>query len=210
MWWQLLVGALLGASLSYGGAWLTPRWMDSPPGKYAAYAAAAVGGVLAALLAAGHGLEPYFWTQLVFLTVLVVASLVDLYERIIPNEVVLFGLAAGVVLIPLAPYPDRGWLLALGGAAAGFLFLLVLALIVKGGMGFGDVKLTAVIGLFLGLKWVAMGLVLAFLAGGLYSAVLLLMRRAGRKSMIPFGPFLALGAVLTVLYGEAIWTWYVN
>jgi len=207
---DVLGGLALGGALGYGGARLAPRWLKRPQWGQAAYAAAAANAVLVGLLAASHGLGPYFWTQLVFLSLLTLASLVDLHERIIPNEVVLFGLGAGILLLLIAPYPERSWLQALGGAGAGFGFLLVLALLVKGGMGLGDVKLAAVIGLFLGLRWVGMGLVFAFLLGGVLSGALLLLRIVGRKDHVPFGPFLALGAAVTAIYGPQIWQWYTS
>lgn len=205
---NLLAGVAIGAALGYGGARLSPRWLQKPQWGPSAYAAAAVNAVLVGLLAGSHDLGRYFWTQLVFVSILTLASLVDLHERIIPNEVVLFGLVAGLLLAFLAPYPERTWLQAVAGAAAGFGFLLLLALLVKGGMGLGDVKLAAVIGLFLGLKWVGMGLVFAFLAGGVLSGLLLLLRIVGRKDHVPFGPFLALGAAVTAIYGPQIWQWY--
>jgi len=208
MIWQAAVGALLGAALGYGVGRLAPRWMEGQLRPGALYGAAVVNGVLTGLLAWGHGLDRYFWTQMPFFALLMLASLVDLHDRIIPNEVVVAGLALGTLLIFLAPYADRSWKLALGGAALSFGLLLLLALLVPGGMGLGDVKLAAVIGLFLGLKWVGMGLIFAFVAGGLISGVLLLTRRVGRKAYIPFGPFLALGSVVAALYGPQIWAWY--
>jgi len=74
----------------------------------------------------------------------------------------------------------------------------------------GDVKLALIMGLFLGLNWIGMALIFAFLVGGILSAVLLLARRVGRKGHIPFGPFLALGAIVTVIWGWPIWVWYIG
>ncbi len=208
--WQVAVAVLLGAAIGYGGARLALRWLQKRPAAWEFYAMAAVNGFLAGLLAAGHPLDNYFWQQLVFLSVLTVASFVDLHDRIIPNELVLFGLVAGGLMLFLLPYPEKTWLSGLYGAVAGFGFLLLLALLVKGGMGFGDVKLAAVIGLFLGFPSVAMGLVFAFFAGGFVGGLLLVLRVVGRKDHIPFGPWLSLGAAVTVLYGAQIWSWYMG
>lgn len=210
MSWQMLVGGLIGAALGYLGSRVAPRWMDSRPRLWEGLAMASIAGILAGLLAAEHPLDGYYWQQVTFMAILLTASLVDLHDKIIPNELVLFGLAAGLLLLFIAPYPQKSWVEALAGAGAGFGVLLLLALIVRGGMGLGDVKLAAVIGLFLGIRWVGMGLVLAFIAGGLVGGLLLLFRVLGRKDSIPFGPYLALGALITVLYGLKIWIWYTS
>lgn len=210
MTWQVLVAALVGAALGYGGGRLAPRWMEKPPQAWAIYALAGVNGLLTGLLAWRYGLSAYFWHQFIFLAILSLASFVDLHDRIIPNELVLFGLGAGLLLMLLSPYAEKGWLQAMGGGGAGFLFLLLLALLVPGGMGMGDVKLAAVMGLFMGFPWIGMGLLLSFLIGGLVSAGMLVARRVGRKQHIPFGPFLALGSILTVIYGGPIWAWYMG
>lgn len=210
MTWQTLAGALLGAALGYGGAGLAPRWMEKPPRSWELYAAAIINGLLAGLLAAGHPLDNYFWQNLIFLSILTTASLVDFHDRIIPNELVLFGLAAGTAMLFVIPMPGQTAMDTLLGAGAGFGFLLILALLVKGGMGLGDVKLAAVMGLFLGFPWVFMALVFSFLAGGCVGGGLMLLRVVGRKDHIPFGPWLALGAAITALYGPQIWSWYMG
>lgn len=207
---QTLVGAALGAAIGYGGARMAPRWLQNPPRPWEAYAVAAVNGLLAGLLAAQQPLNNYFWQHLIFLSVLTVAAQVDLHDRIIPNELVLFGLGAGLIMIFALPYPDKTWSQALLGGLTGFGLLLLLAILVKGGMGMGDVKLAAVIGLFLGLNWVPMGLIFAFVLGGLVGLALILLKIVGRKDHIPFGPYLALGAAITVLYGAQIYAWYTS
>lgn len=208
--WQVPVGFAAGAALGYVGARIAPRWLTSPMRQWEAPVLAAVTGLLAALLAAGHPLDAYFWQHVFFIAVLAVASLVDLHDYIIPNELVLFSLAVGLAMLFILPYPAKTWLQGLLGAAAAFGFLLLLAVLARGGMGMGDVKLGAVIGLFLGLFWVPMGLIIAFLLGGVVGVGLLALRRKGRKDQIPFGPYLALGAIITAIYGPAILVWYLG
>jgi leader peptidase (prepilin peptidase)/N-methyltransferase len=105
----------------------------------------------------------------------------------------------------------QGDLVGLGRMAAGagilFLFYFVLAMISPRGMGMGDVKLAGVLGLFLGsLGWgqLAVGAGAAFVLGGLFSIILLITKRAGRKSGIPFGPWMLLGAWVGIFAGAAI------
>ncbi|HLN64230.1 MAG TPA: A24 family peptidase [Symbiobacteriaceae bacterium] len=223
---HVAVGALVGALLGYGGGRLVPRWLAQeearepekdevkepikPFRSWEPYGLAAVTGALAGLLAYSHPLDAYFWHQVLFLAVLTTASVPDLHAKIIPNELVLAGLGAGLILLFALPYPEKTWLQGLGGGAGAFALLLLIALVARGGMGEGDVKLAAVIGLFLGGWWGVMGLVFGFLAGGLVSGLLLLFRLVGRKDAIPFGPWLAIGAILTALYGSQIWAWYMG
>jgi leader peptidase (prepilin peptidase)/N-methyltransferase len=145
-----------------------------------------------------------------FLTLTAVSialALIDLDTRRLPNVIVLPALLAGILLLGVAALL-RGDLPALIGAGVGgaglFAFYFALAVIKPGGMGFGDVKLAAVLGLYLGfLGWgnLLVGAFAAFIFGGVFGLVLLIARRAGRKSAIPFGPWMILGAWLGVFAG---------
>jgi leader peptidase (prepilin peptidase)/N-methyltransferase len=137
-------------------------------------------------------------------------ALIDLDTRRLPNVIVLPALLAGILLLGAAALV-RGDLPALVGAGVGgaalFLFYFLLAVIRPGGMGFGDVKLSAVLGLYLGfLGWgnLLVGVFAAFLFGGVFGLVLMAARRAGRKSQIPFGPWMILGAWVGVFAGGFI------
>jgi leader peptidase (prepilin peptidase) / N-methyltransferase len=140
--------------------------------------------------------------DLIFLTMLAAVTLTDLEQRIIPNKILL---VAAILCLAIAVPSDPGGvperLLAAAGAG-GLLFLVALAY--PAGMGLGDVKLVATMGLFLG-RAVAPALLVALLAG---SAVgLALIARHGssaRKMAIPFGPFLALGGVVGMLVGQQL------
>ena len=166
-------------------------------------AALCVGAVLAhsspAGIALGVGL----------ILIMVPAALIDIEHRIIPNRLTALGavlaLAIGVALDP-AGEPER----LIAGAAAGG-FLLVAALAYPGGMGMGDVKLAGVMGLFLG-RSVAAAILIALLAGVLLGAAIIARKGAheGRKTAVPFGPFLALGAVVAVYAGGPLIDLYVN
>jgi len=137
------------------------------------------------------------------------AALIDLEHRIIPNRITMLGavlaLAIGLALDP-AGEPER-----LIAALAGGGFLLLAALAYPGGMGMGDVKLTGMMGLFLG-SALAPALLIALLAGVALGAGVIARRgaHAGRKTAIPFGPFLALGALVAVFVGPQLVGVYVN
>jgi Type II secretory pathway, prepilin signal peptidase PulO and related peptidases len=105
-----------------------------------------------------------------------------------------------------------GWALFIGRAAAGGgiglgIFLLIV-IVSRGGMGWGDVKLAALIGLVFGFPLVFVALLIGVVLGGVVAALLLLLRIKKRKEAIPFGPFLALAAIVTLLWGSNILSWY--
>lgn len=137
---------------------------------------------------------------------LVVVTATDLERRIIPNRVVLPAFVA-VLALQTVSHPSPEWALGALGAA-GFLFLTVLAY--PGGMGMGDVKLALLIGALLGLT-TPIGLMLGLLFA-LVPSVVLFARHGvrARKMKIPFGPFLAAGAVVALFAGEAILNAYLR
>jgi leader peptidase (prepilin peptidase)/N-methyltransferase len=98
---------------------------------------------------------------------------------------------------------------ALGGAI-GFVVFLLIALVSRGGMGWGDVKLAALIGLATGFPLVFVAIIMAAILGGIVAVALLVARRRGRREMIPFGPFLAVAAMVTLLWGSNILSWYLG
>ena len=151
---------------------------------------------------------------LLFLASLAAITAIDLEHYIIPNRVVYPTLFGGFGLLVVAAAAEGDWnalLHALIGSAVAWAFLLTLHLISPRSMGFGDVRLAAVLGLFLGwlsLGHVFLGLFLGFLLGAVLSVLLIALRLKGRKDHIPFGPFLAAGAVIAVLAGSTILAWY--
>jgi leader peptidase (prepilin peptidase)/N-methyltransferase len=146
---------------------------------------------------------------LALVAILVPVALIDLEHRIIPNKITLpaavAAVAIGLVLKP-SGVPEQ----LIAGAAGGG-FLLVFALAYPRGMGMGDVKLAAVLGLFLG-RSVAVAILSGVLAGAVVGAVVVARVgvERGRKTAVPFGPFLALGGVVGLLAGPAIVHWYLH
>jgi leader peptidase (prepilin peptidase)/N-methyltransferase len=145
---------------------------------------------------------------LVFVTMLAAITLTDLERRVIPNRILL---VSAILAIAVAVISDPGSLpvrLLSAGAAGGLLFLAALAY--PRGMGMGDVKLAATMGLFLG-RNVAPALLVALLAGSLVGMILIARHGSeARKWAIPFGPFLALGGVVGLLAGDQIVDWYLS
>ncbi|HWM35188.1 MAG TPA: prepilin peptidase [Pseudolysinimonas sp.] len=143
-------------------------------------------------------------------------ALIDLDTRTLPNVIVVPALLTGVVLLGVAGALRGDWAAILQAAAGGaglFVFYLILALVKPGGMGMGDVKLAAVLGLYLGfLGWgnLLVGAFAAFVFGGVFGLALILIRRARRTTAIPFGPWMILGAWLGVFAGELLARNYVD
>ena len=167
----------------------------------------------AALLCAGvvltHDSAAGIALSVVLVLMLVPAAAIDLEHRIIPNRLTATGAVLAVVLgTALDPGGEPGRLIA--GAAAGG-FLLAAVLLYPRGMGLGDVKLAGMMGLFLGVA-VAPALLIALLSGVAVGAVVIARKgvQAGRKTAVPFGPFLALGGIIAVFAGQPIVDWYTS
>jgi leader peptidase (prepilin peptidase)/N-methyltransferase len=167
-------------------------------------------GVLFALTAIVHRHDTLAQVALdfVLLTMLAVVTLTDLEQRIIPNKVLLVG---AVLCIAIAAPTDPGGLpeRAIAAAAGGLVFFLVV-LAYPQGMGLGDVKLTATMGLFLGRALAPAVLFALLLASAVGLALIARHGSQARKTAIPFGPFLALGGVLGMLVGDQLLDLYLG
>lgn len=147
---------------------------------------------------------------LLFAWTLIVVAVIDARTRRIPNRLTYPLTPALLVLLALAAVlqgDPQVALRALAGGVAAFVALLVLALISPGGMGMGDVKLAAFIGIGLGyLGWshVLLGVFGAFVLGGVVAVVLLVVRLRGRRDLLPFGPYLAVAALGALLLGRPL------
>lgn len=140
-----------------------------------------------------------------FAAVGLLLAVIDLREQLLPNRVLLPGTVVTAALLALAAALDDGWpdlLRALLAGAAAFVVLLAMALLAPSGLGMGDVKLAALLGLVLGwFGWpaVLLGFFLGFALQAVLGLALLATRRAGRRTELPFGPALLTGALLAVL-----------
>ncbi|MFL5900381.1 MAG: prepilin peptidase [Solirubrobacterales bacterium] len=167
-----------------------------------------LGALYAATIAVLWGEGGEIALGFVFVTMLLAVTVTDLEQRIIPNKILIAAAVVGAVIVAVADpgsLPER----AIAAVAAGGL-LFAAALAYPRGMGLGDVKLAATMGLFLG-RNVAPAILIALLAGSI--AGLAMIARDGaaaRKQAIPFGPFLALGGVVGLLTGDQIVDWYLS
>lgn len=172
--------------------------------RYPAIELVSGGLAAAAILTFGPTFEGL--AAMILVLTLVPVVVIDLEHKLIPDVIVLPAAAAALALA-IAEQPDRWWVPTIAAVGAS-VFLLVLALVYPGGMGLGDVKLALLLGAVLGAS-VVPALAVAFFAGALLGAVLLVrMGKQARKMAIPFGPFLAAGALVALWFGPSMIDWY--
>lgn len=175
----------------------------------------ALTGALFVLAGWRWGVTPALAPMLVLLSALVALFFADLEHQLLPNAITL---PAALALLALAPWsPHLGWEGALArvgqatlGAAVGGGVLLLIAVVWRGGMGMGDVKLGAVVGAGLGPPLAGAALWLAFVGGGVVALALLAARRRGRRDLLPFGTFLAIAAAVAAFTGPPLYRWYLD
>jgi leader peptidase (prepilin peptidase)/N-methyltransferase len=166
-------------------------------------------GVLCALCVIAYGADSDVWAPLLLVLLLVPITLIDLEHHIIPNVLSAIG-AVGAIVLTLLFNSDALVENLIAGAAAGGFFLLA-AIVYPAGMGMGDVKLAGVLGLFLG-RAVVPAIFAALLAGSIIGGIIIARYGAaeGRKKGIPFGPWLAFGALVGLFAGDEIVDWYLD
>jgi leader peptidase (prepilin peptidase)/N-methyltransferase len=166
-------------------------------------------GLLYATCVVVFGADSDVWLPLVFVTLLVPITLIDLDHHIIPNVLTGIGAVAAIVLV-LVFDSDAIVSHLIAAVAAGGFFLLA-AIVYPAGMGMGDVKLAAVMGLFLG-RAVAPAIFAALIAGTVVGGLVMarLGMQEGRKKGIPFGPWLAFGSLVGLFVGDDLVDWYLD
>jgi len=165
---------------------------------------------LAVFAKLGFGWKAELLPYLFMVTVLIIVSAVDLQLQIIPNKIIYFAVPVALVAMGMVALArgDVGIMLrALIGLVIGGVPLGLLALLIPKGMGMGDAKLAAFTGIFLGYHQLT-ALFFAFLLGSLGGIALMIAGKKGRKSRIPFGPYLAAGAMVALFWGPAIYDFY--
>ncbi len=185
-----------------------PLGHGTAPSTRRRWVVAAVTAALFAALTLRIGFQPRLAPALLLTALIVPASAIDIRHRIIPDAINLPG-AIAVYLVAVAAQPDRWLELLLGGLGAA-LFLGLAWFFYPAGMGFGDVKLVLMLGLATG-RYALIAIFAGFVLS-LAPSVVLLVRQGvrGRKSAFPFGPFLAGGAVVALLWGPQLWNLWLN
>ena len=173
----------------------------------------AMAGLLALALFRRYGFEPQFFIEYVFVVMLLAIAFIDLDTFLIPDVLSLSGLVLGLLASFLSI--RLTWVESLLGIliGGGFLYLIAIGyqyLRHQDGLGGGDIKLIGMIGAFLGVPGVVLTVVLASVVG--MAVGLIAMRRSGEgmKTMLPFGPFLSLGALVYTFWGEGFIHWYMG
>ena len=150
-----------------------------------------------------------------YASLFIIIFVIDLEQGLILNKVVY----PGMVIALLLALPPQPWLpqqlgmrvaySALGGGI-GFAIFLLIVLISRGGMGWGDVKLAALIGLATGFPLILLAIIMGAILGGIVAVALVITKKRRRRETIPFAPFLALAAMITLLWGNNILNWYLG
>lgn len=173
----------------------------------------ALTGLFAAFLFHRYGVTPELFVYFALISSLIVITFIDLDHKIIPDVISLPGIVIGFGASFFLDSPgvlDSGIGILLGG---GVLFLIAAAYLLltgKDGMGGGDIKLLAMIGAFVGWKGVIVTLLFSSFIGALSGIALIAVSGKGRRYAIPFGPFLASGALIYLFYGDFLVNWYLT
>jgi leader peptidase (prepilin peptidase)/N-methyltransferase len=159
-----------------------------------------------------HGLGIELAVVAFYSCLFIVLLVIDLEHGLILNKIIYPALAVALlfsIFLPQSKIVPEIKQAAIGGGIGLGLFLLIV-LISKGGMGWGDVKLAALIGLVTGFPLILVALLMGIILGGLVAGVLLLFKIKKRREAIPFGPFLSLATIVTLLWGSDILSWYLR
>lgn len=165
-------------------------------------------GLVTVLLYVFFGLTLQFFFVVVITFMLIIITFIDIDHKLIPNRIVIAMLSIGLIY-ELVVRPVS-LLDALIGFFAASVPLLIIAFLSKGGIGGGDIKLMAVVGIFLGWKGVLLALFIGAVTGAIIGIIGMILKKKKRKDVIPFGPFLCLGILVAIIYGEQLIDMYIN
>ena len=165
-------------------------------------------GLLYVLIYINFGVGIELIKYMVFISIMIVIGMIDFHTTDVYLKTTGTGIIAGIIFLVIYFYiglPIKTYVY--GGVSAG-VFIALIILITKGGMGWGDVEIALICGLFLGFKYTMLMLFLAFIIGAVIGLVLILLGKKSRKDYIPFGPFIVIASFITVFLGQSILNWY--
>jgi len=170
-------------------------------------------GLIYLIIYLTYGLSVQFLIYIILSSALIIIAFIDLNEQIVPDVISLPGIVIGFILSFFVPYIS--FINSVLGIFAGGGIILIIGLagsiiFKKEAMGGGDVKLAAMIGAFLGWRYIIISLFLGFFLGALAGIILILSKIKSREDVVPFGPFIVLGSLITLLWGEKIISWYLG
>ncbi len=196
------------------------RYCHAPIPRYLP-AIEAVTGVIFLLFFLKYDLGALWIISALYSAILIALAAIDIKDGIIPNKII-YPVMPLAIILSLIFLPPQGEGLfvsnltlaalysSLLGGAISFLILFIPCLVYKEGMGWGDVKLAGLTGFMLGFPSSLAAIAIALISGGIMAVALLLMGRKNRKQTIPFGPFLSLGALAALAWGQNIVNWYLG
>ena len=170
-------------------------------------------GIIYILIFLIYGLTLQSLIYIILASAVIIIAFIDLNKQIIPDVISLPGIGVGLILSFFVPYIS--FINSVLGVVVGGGIILVIGLVgsaifKKEAMGGGDVKLAAMIGAFLGWQYIIISLFLGFFLGALAGIFLILSKIKRREDIMPFGPFIALGSIITLLWSEKIIVWYIG
>src|SRR5690606_16414482 len=165
-------------------------------------------GILFALSYVHFGFTVELITSLLLMSMLVIIFVSDITYMLIPNKVLLFFSPLFIIIRVLEPL-DPCWS-PVAGTIIGFVLIAIIILVSRGGMGAGDMKLFAVLGIVLGMKNVLLAFFLSCIIGSIFGIILLALKIINRKQPVPFGPYIVVATIITYFYGESLMNWYFN
>ncbi len=170
-------------------------------------------GLIYLIISLIYGLSVQTLIYIILSSALIIIAFIDLNEEIVPDVISLPGIVIGFIISFFVTYISF-INSALGILAGGGIILIIglagSVIFKKEAMGGGDVKLAAMIGAFLGWKYIIVSLFLGFFLGAVTGIILILSKIKSREDLVPFGPFIVLGSFVTILWGEKIISWYLG
>lgn len=160
-----------------------------------------------------YGLSVQTLIYIILSSALIIIAFIDLHEQVIPEVISLPGMVIGLILgffVPYISFINSALGIVIGGGIILVIRLAGSLIFKKESMGIGDIELAAMIGAFLGWRYIMISLFLGFFLGALAGILLILSKIKSREDVIPFGPFIVLGSFITLLWGEKIISWYIG